>query len=37
MTAVVEGGTVGLLEDKAPEVAELVLSFLSSEVERGEP
>lgn len=32
-TAVVEGGTVGLLEDKAPEVAAIVLAFLSSEVE----
>jgi pimeloyl-ACP methyl ester carboxylesterase len=27
-TAVIEGGTVGLLEDKASEVAELVLAFL---------
>ena len=36
VTAVVEGGTVGLLEDKAPEVAELVLSFLGAEAERGE-
>ena len=27
-TVVIEGGTVGLLEDKAPEVAEAVLAFL---------
>jgi len=29
-TAVIDGGTVGLLEDKAPEIAGLVIAFLAS-------
>ena len=29
-TTVIEGGTVGLLEDKAPEIAALVLAFLTA-------
>jgi pimeloyl-ACP methyl ester carboxylesterase len=32
-TAVIEGGTVGLLEDRAPEIAALVLAFLDADLD----